>query len=63
MRFLNNLISSFNKFIQYFRVIKPDELVKNVFFSLLAGLIFWVIFNFIPDWKRQKRIRPKVELL
>ncbi len=42
-------------------IITPEELLKNVLFSLLAALIFGIIFNFIPDWKRRKRIRPKVE--
>lgn len=59
--FLDSFISSINKFIHYSKVITPEELVKNVLFSLLAALIFWVVFNFIPDWKRRKRIRPKVE--
>lgn len=61
MGFLESFISGINKFIQFFMVITPRELVKNVFFSLLAALIFWIVFNFIPDWKRRKRIRPKVE--
>ncbi|WP_349672352.1 hypothetical protein [Lacrimispora sp.] len=61
MSLINGLISNINKIIHCIRVITLDELVKNVIFSLLAAFIFWIVFNFIPDWKRQKRIRPKVE--
>lgn len=61
MNIFNSFISTLYKIIQIFKAITPEELVKNVFFSLLAALIFWLVFNFIPDRKRRKRIRPKVE--
>lgn len=61
MNVYDSFISVAYKYIQYFIAITPEELVKNVFFSLLAAFIFWFVFNFIPDWKRRKMIRPKVE--
>jgi len=58
MNFFNSFASAVCSIIATIRI---DELMKNVFFSLLAALIFWMVFNFIPESVRRRKIRPKVE--
>lgn len=36
--------------------------VLPVILSFIAGLVFWVIFSYIPDNKRRRKLRPVVEL-
>lgn len=41
--------------------IKLETIVPNVLFSILAALIFWIIFHYFPEKQRKTKLRPKVE--
>lgn len=37
------------------------EIGLPVLLSIIAGLIFWIIFQVLPDRRRKKKLRPKIE--
>lgn len=37
------------------------EIGLPVLLSIIAGLIFWIIFQVLPDRRRKKKLRPKLE--
>lgn len=37
------------------------EIGLPVLLSIIAGLIFWMIFQVLPDLRRKKKLRPKIE--
>ena len=37
------------------------EVLTAVVTSLIASVVFWIIFNYIPDKRRYNKVRPKVE--
>ncbi len=37
------------------------EIGLPVLLSIMAGLIFWLVFQVLPDHRRQKKLRPKIE--
>ena len=37
------------------------EIGLPVILSLVAGFIFWFIFQVLPDHRRKKKLRPKIE--
>ena len=45
-----------NKSINLFK-----EVGLPVLLSIIAGLIFWLIFQVLPNCRRQKKLRPKIE--
>lgn len=38
-----------------------DEIFIAIITSLIASLIFWVVFDYLPNKKRYNKVRPKVE--
>lgn len=55
---LKNIVTSLSN---GFDLITLETIVPNVFFSILAALIFWIIFNYFPEKQRKTKLRPKVE--
>lgn len=37
------------------------EVIIAVATSLIASVVFWIVFNYIPDKRRYNKVRPKVE--
>lgn len=48
-----------NEFLEWSRT---SQFIYPVLLSLIAALIFWIIFSFIPESLRRKKLRPVVEL-
>ena len=38
------------------------DFIYPILLSVIAGIIFWLIFSFIPERRRLKKLRPKLEL-
>jgi hypothetical protein len=38
------------------------DFIYPILLSVIAGVIFWLIFSFLPERKRLKRLRPKLDL-
>lgn len=38
------------------------DFINPVLLSVIAGIIFWLIFSLLPERKRMKKIRPKLDL-
>jgi hypothetical protein len=55
---LSNIKLSYSKVTDYNII---NDVVNPIAFSIIAAIIFWFIFNFIPDRKRYLKVRPKVE--
>lgn len=39
-----------------------NDFVYQIFVSTVAGIIFWLIFSVLPERKRLKKLRPKLDL-
>ncbi|MDR3597053.1 hypothetical protein [Clostridium sp.] len=37
------------------------DIIIPILLSVVAGIIFWLIFNYFPDKNRKSKIRPKIE--
>ncbi len=46
-----------NSEYHYFR-----DFINPIILSVIAGIIFWLIFSFFPEHKRLKKLRPKLDL-
>jgi hypothetical protein len=38
------------------------DFINPIILSVIAGIIFWLIFSFLPERKRLKKLRPKLDL-
>ena len=38
------------------------DFINPIVLSVIAGIIFWLIFSFLPERKRLKKLRPKLDL-
>lgn len=38
------------------------DFINPIILSVIAGIIFWFIFSFLPEHKRLKKLRPKLDL-
>jgi hypothetical protein len=38
------------------------DFINPIILSVVAGIIFWLIFSFLPERKRLKKLRPKLDL-
>jgi len=61
MNWVNDLFRSIGCSIQNFWGNISDDFLSSVFFSLVAAIVFWPVFNAIPNYIRRRKIRPKVE--
>lgn len=38
------------------------DFINPIILSVIAGIIFWLLFSFLPERKRLKKLRPKLDL-
>jgi len=59
-RFLSNigdsLLNGFDVWAQESNILLP------ILLSIIAALVFWMVFSYLPERKRRKKLRPVVEL-
>ena len=38
------------------------DLANAILLNIVAAIIFWIIFAFLPERRRRNKLRPKLEL-
>lgn len=54
---LINIGIKLSEFYQYFK----EHLLLPIILSIIAAIIFWLVFNYLPRRRKHKKIRPKIE--
>jgi hypothetical protein len=61
-KYQSNQLESFIKKSENREFNLVREIISPIFISILAAIIFWATFSFLPERRRRLKIRPKLDL-